>query len=110
MFFRALPGMIGPRTSISERVEGRVKGDQPDDLIAGSVVEFLEGNLTDDPVAEIAPRPGRRGHHHNSQGQCEADKMTKQFRMARGTILPIRVRSSQGRGDSSPDCRRRSIR
>jgi len=58
MLFRALPGMVWPRTGIREGVERRVQGDQPDDFIAGLVVEFLQGDLADDLVAEVAPGPG----------------------------------------------------
>src|SRR5215469_4613109 len=55
----------------------------------------LKGNLADDSVAEIAPRPSGRCCHDEGQGQCEAGKVTETLRVAHGTILPTRVRSSQ---------------
>src|SRR5215472_4174428 len=52
-----LPGVIGPCAGIREGVEGSIRGDQPDDLSSGLVGEFLEGDLADDLVAEVAPGP-----------------------------------------------------
>src|SRR5262249_33260250 len=88
VFLGPLAGMIGPRTGVCEGVERGVEGDQSGDLSARLVVKFLEGNLADDLVAEIAPSPGGRGCHHQGQGQCEADKVADLLRVAHGTILP----------------------
>jgi hypothetical protein len=51
VLLRALPRMIGPRTRVRERVEVRVQSDQSDDFVASPLVEFLEGDLADDSVA-----------------------------------------------------------
>jgi len=68
VFVGPLAGMIGPRTGIRERVERRIEGDQPDDLVASRIVEFLEGNLADDPVPEIAPGSGGRRRRDEGHG------------------------------------------
>src|SRR5262252_5587327 len=52
------------------------------DFVAGLIVEFLEGDLADDLVAEIAPGPGGRGCHDQGHRKCEADEGTEQLRMA----------------------------
>src|SRR5215471_14075946 len=63
-----LPGMIRPRTGIREGVELGVQGDQSNDFVAGAIVEFLEGDLADDPVPEITPCPSRRRRRDEGHG------------------------------------------
>src|SRR5262245_14784176 len=80
----ALAWMVRPRAGVGEGIERGVQGDQSDDFIAGLIVEFLEGDLADDLVTEIAPRPrwGRVRVHHaaeqeeQSKGQRE-ERLTK---------------------------------
>src|SRR5215510_7475385 len=57
VLFRSLARMIRPRTRVREGMKAWVRRDQPDDLSARPVVEFLEGDLADDLVAEIASSP-----------------------------------------------------
>src|SRR5215470_5839869 len=65
--------MVRPRTGIREGVERGVQGDQSDDFVAGLIVEFFEGDLADDLVAEIAPRP-RWGRAYHAAEQEEKPK------------------------------------
>jgi len=88
MFLGPLAGMIGPRTGIREGVERGVEGDQSGDLVAGLVVQLLEGDLTDDLVAHIAPRPGGRGWRDEGYGKREVGEMPEQVRVvAQGADL-----------------------
>src|SRR5215472_6255544 len=82
VLLRPLAGMVRPRAGIREGVERGVQGHQPDDFVAGLIVEFLEGDLADDLVAEVAPGPGGRGCHDQGHRKCEADEGTEQLRMA----------------------------
>jgi len=67
VLFRALPRMVRPCAGVGEGVERGVQGDQSGDFVAGLIVEFLEGDLADDLVTEIAPRPRWRRVHHASE-------------------------------------------
>src|SRR5262245_54086639 len=69
--------MIRPRAGVGEGVERGVQGDQSDDFVAGLVVQFLEGDLADDLVAEIAPRP-RCGRVHHAAEQEEKPKWQRE--------------------------------
>ena len=80
--------MVWPRAGIRERVECRIEGHQPDDLVAGLVVQLLEGDLTDDLVAHIAPRPGGRRWRDEGYGKREVGEMPEQVRVvAQGADL-----------------------
>ena len=88
VFLGPLAGMIGPRTGIREGIERGVEGDQSGDLVAGLVVQLLEGDLTDDLVAHIAPRPGGRRWRDEGYGKREVGEMPEQVRVvAQGADL-----------------------
>ena len=88
VFLRSLPGMVRPRAGIREGVKRGVQGDQSGDFVAGLVVEFLEGDLADDLVAEIAPSPCGRGWRDEGYEKREGDKLPAQVRgIAQGADL-----------------------
>jgi hypothetical protein len=80
--------VIGPRTGIRERVERDVESDQANDLVAGGVIELLEGNLADNPLAEITPSPSRRRRRDEGHGYRESEQMSEQVQvMAQSAAL-----------------------
>jgi len=88
VFLGPLPRVIRPRTSIWEGVERLIEGDQPDDLVAGLLVEFLKRDLADDLVAKVAPRPRGRGWRDEGYEKREGDTMPEQGRVvAQGADL-----------------------
>jgi hypothetical protein len=76
-----LAGMVRPRAGVGEGVERRVQGDQPDDFAAGRVVQFLERDLADDLVANVAPCPCGRGWRDEGYEKREGNKMPEQVQM-----------------------------
>jgi len=73
VLFGPLAGMVRPRAGIREGVERGVQGDQPGDFVAGLIVEFVEGDLADDLVAEIAPGPRQRRVHHAAEQEEQSN-------------------------------------
>jgi hypothetical protein len=58
--------MIGPGAGIREAPELRVPPDQLLDALPGFLPNLAEGDLADDPVAEVVPRQGLRGRSARS--------------------------------------------
>jgi len=99
VFRGPLSGMIGPRARVCERVERRVQSDQLDDLVAGLVAEFLEGDLPDRPVAEIA-----QAHADDGPSRVKLKIRPTTLRTSlrsMGAVLPCGG-ECESRGDSSP--------
>src|SRR5215467_2038170 len=102
VLFGSLLRVIGPGARVREGVERPVQGDQSDHLIAGRVVEFLQGDLADDLVAEIAPGPRATGWRDEGYGKREGDKMPEQVRVeVQSAAILISVRSSSKMAESS---------
>jgi len=96
------PRILSEASLAASSLDVRKTSRSADHLIAGRVVEFLQGDLADDLVAEIAPGPRATGWRDEGYGKREGDKMPEQVRVeVQSAAILISVRSSSKMAESS---------